>query len=356
MQYRHLSGLVLALTFAASILVATPAEAVHDPLDEGEADSVFVVLPQPRLGIDSIATVELYFFNDVQTVVGVSLAMSWDNPMLQMDSAVFSPAARDAFSVFRYVYYKGDADSTNLHRFFQCSGGGFPADGLAAGLQPKLVVTYYFSLNDWASGESFCVDIESFVAMSFVASDVGEYEINWRGETCVYAGPDGDGDGVGDDWDNCPVLANPDQDDYDLDDIGDLCDLCTDSDGDNFGNPGFPLNECDEDNCPDVYNPGQEDSDGDGIGDVCDGCCVGRVGNANGLDGDEPTIGDIATMIDAKFITGTCNGIVDCVAEADINQSGGFDPTCADITIGDVSILIDYLFITGPELGLPDCL
>ena len=85
-------------------------------------------------------------------------------------------------------------------------------------------------------------------------------------------------------------------------------------------------------------------------------CCLGRVGDANGLGGDEPTIGDISVMIDAKFITGTCVGILDCPDEADINQSGGTDATCDDVTIGDISTLIDYLFITGPSLGLPDCL
>jgi len=61
-------------------------------------------------------------------------------------------------------------------------------------------------------------------------------------------------------------------------------------------------------------------------------------------------------MIDAKFITGSCEGILGCLAEADINQSGGVNPTCDDITIGDIAILIDYLFITGPSLGLPPCL
>jgi len=86
------------------------------------------------------------------------------------------------------------------------------------------------------------------------------------------------------------------------------------------------------------------------------GCCLGRVGDANGLGGDEPTIGDVSVLIDAKFITGTCAGILDCLTEADVNQSGGIDPTCDDITIGDISILIDYLFITGASLGLPDCL
>jgi len=61
-------------------------------------------------------------------------------------------------------------------------------------------------------------------------------------------------------------------------------------------------------------------------------------------------------MIDARFIGGTCDDLIVCLAEGDVNQSGGADPTCDDITIGDYSILMDYLFITGPSLGLPDCL
>jgi len=81
-------------------------------------------------------------------------------------------------------------------------------------------------------------------------------------------------------------------------------------------------------------------------------CCVDRVGDANGRGGDEPTIGDISTMIDMLFISGIP---VDCLAEADLNQSGGFWPASKDITIGDISTLIDYLFITGPSLGLHDC-
>jgi hypothetical protein len=85
-------------------------------------------------------------------------------------------------------------------------------------------------------------------------------------------------------------------------------------------------------------------------------CCIDRVGDANGSGDDEPTIGDVTVLIDAKFITGTCDGIIDCLSEADINQSGGTNPTCDDITVGDITVLIDYLFITGPSLGLPDCL
>lgn len=59
--------------------------------------------------------------------------------------------------------------------------------------------------------------------------------------------PDADGDGIIDDFDNCPSLANPDQADNDGDGIGDACDIC-----------------------PTVYNPGQEDNNNNGIGDACE--------------------------------------------------------------------------------------
>jgi hypothetical protein len=86
-------------------------------------------------------------------------------------------------------------------------------------------------------------------------------------------------------------------------------------------------------------------------------CCIGLVGDANGSGDEEPTIGDVSFMIDAKFIAQSCEGKISCLAEADINGSAEGAAACDDITIGDISMLIDYLFITGPETfgPLPDC-
>ena len=89
------------------------------------------------------------------------------------------------------------------------------------------------------------------------------------------------------------------------------------------------------------------------------GCCVGRVGDANGSGDDQPTIGDISAIIDAKFISETCEGM--CISEADVNQSGGCDPTCDDVTIGDIIYLVDRLFINTECTPLnfyclPECL
>jgi hypothetical protein len=93
---------------------------------------------------------------------------------------------------------------------------------------------------------------------------------------------DTDGDGVGDDVDNCPSLYNPDQNDTDGDGVGDVCDdKDTDGDGfpDNVDNcKSIPNDQKDADkdgvgdacdNCPFLYNPDQKDTDGDGKGDVC---------------------------------------------------------------------------------------
>jgi len=87
---------------------------------------------------------------------------------------------------------------------------------------------------------------------------------------CGTPDTDDDEDGFIHCFDNCPYDSNPDQADTDMDDIGDVCDPCTDSDDDEYGDPGFEGATCDEDNCPDVYNPDQADSDGDGTGDACE--------------------------------------------------------------------------------------
>ena len=101
---------------------------------------------------------------------------------------------------------------------------------------------------------------------------------------------DRDGDGIADDDDNCPDLANADQADSDGDGVGDVCD-----------------------NCPIFANPSQTDADGDGKGDACDPCGDDPIeadNNGNGTpDCQECGIGIGAAKVSVTLVKGdVCTG------------------------------------------------
>jgi hypothetical protein len=293
----------------------------------------------------------------------------------------------NAWGIGAVVRIRATIESQSLVQVRQITGG------YGHRSQDELVAC--FGLGDATEVDSVIVSWPSGVTDVFTAVSLNHSYLAVEGSGLQCTGGDADGDGVPDGCDDCPGfddLADADGDgvpdgcdqcpghddraDADDDGVADGCDLCeghddnVDSDGDTVPDgcdncpdePNGNQSDVDSDtygdlcdNCPDDFNPGQEDEDEDGIGDVCETCCVGRVGDANGSGDDEPTIGDISLMIDAKFVAGDLSIIV-CLPEADANQSGGPDPTPEDVTIGDITMLIDYLFVTGTTLGLPNCL
>ena len=87
-------------------------------------------------------------------------------------------------------------------------------------------------------------------------------------------------------------------------------------------------------------------------GSIRIGCCFGKVGDVDGVGGDQPDLADVMALVDFLFISRSALG---CWTEADINQSGGFHAGQADLTLGDLMILVAYLFISETPVVLPDC-
>ena len=115
---------------------------------------------------------------------------------------------------------------------------------------------------------------------------------------------DSDADGVCDDIDNCPAVANADQADADGDGIGDPCDNCpgvansdqNDIDGDGVGDA------CD--NCVTSPNPDQADAEDDGVGDACDNCP--NDSNSDQADDDNDGIGNACEVAQLVVVTQAC--------------------------------------------------
>lgn len=192
-----------------------------------------------------------------------------------------------------------------------------------------------------------------------------------QGDTYQFA-DDIDGDGMEDEFDNCPFWPNVDQADSDGDQVGDMCDVCPQTadpeqknqDGDTLGDlcdmdlDGDTVPNTD-DNCPNVPNASQTDSDGDANiegGDACDPdddndgdpdatdpCRLvadAPAGSANcdeDLDGDNVLAGDNCLEVFNPDQTDTDNDTIGDACDPDKDGDGveNFRDNCASVANPD---------------------
>ena len=183
---------------------------------------------------------------------------------------------------------------------------------------------------------------------------------------------DDDNDAVPDAFDNCPLVANPSQQNHDPDLLGDECDLDDDNDGaldpddckpfDPSINPSA-VEVCDglDNNCNDAVDEGypdsdgngvadcvSEDDDGDGFPDPVDNCP--KVPNPSQQNSDSDLLGDACDTDDdndGSLDTDDCAPTNADISPLKQEACDGFDNDCDDA--------IDEGFTDTDDDGEADC-
>ena len=235
-------------------------------------------------------------------VSGVCVGCVVENPENVIDADLENFASMDSSvglsPVFTITVGLGDTVQGGHIAGFALST---PSSLLGAAALPSLTIRTYLNGQPQESSSGNLLDLDVLEAasnltlVSFETTEAFDtLELEWdaglvdafdelRAHFAVTQAPmcDSDGDGLEDNEDNCPLDANPNQEDADNDGSGDACD--PDDDGDGTAD--------DTDNCPNDTNPNQSDDDGDGVDNDCDNCPASA--NVAQADGDGECTADV---------------------------------------------------------------
>jgi hypothetical protein len=174
------------------LLWAATAQAQwHEPNDKGSTDTVdMVVAVTPRAALGQLKVqLDLYMFNDSNTVGAAAMGFKWTNPNLKMDSARFTTLAFDAFDFARFTYEGNNITLTNTNKRFPFVGARSSNPGVEYGPGRRVWCRYYFSLSSWAVNDSIILDTNTYnsgVNYKFVDDSLRSYRPWWTGQKVIH--------------------------------------------------------------------------------------------------------------------------------------------------------------------------
>ncbi|HEX2897162.1 MAG TPA: hypothetical protein VHP63_03835, partial [candidate division Zixibacteria bacterium] len=104
---------------------------------------------------------ELWVYND-EEILSASMGFFWDNPNLQMDSAVGTPLTTGGFGIGPFYYENADINLTNANKRFLFAGVATGSNFPSGPGGRRLWASYYFTLSSWDEADVINIDTLTF--------------------------------------------------------------------------------------------------------------------------------------------------------------------------------------------------
>lgn len=172
------------LLFVVGFLVLLSASTgfTQDAGNPDTCDLVFSVIPDATTGTLKFRA-DLWVVNDADRVIGVTVPFHWNNPNMQMDSAIPTALAQTSFTLGTFFYETGSIAVTNTtHNFL--FGGVALGTGVPIGPTRRMWGSYYFTLSSWNQTDSIVIDTllwDIGSEYTFVNGDGNQYNPVWGG-------------------------------------------------------------------------------------------------------------------------------------------------------------------------------
>lgn len=177
MKLKLLLTFVFMFAFAAIPAVAGESGA-KDTID-------MVITVQPDAGASQYnVQLQLWVFDDADTISGAAMGFGWDNPKLQMTGATNGPAATSGFTTTIF-YDGGSVATTNANKRFCFVGIRLFTPGVTPFPTRQHWATYNFAVDaSWTNADVIHLDTFTYgsgVNYKFVSSTGGDYFPYWTG-------------------------------------------------------------------------------------------------------------------------------------------------------------------------------